>query len=1070
MLFITGSICLVQTPKKKDSVGKITTEWILETGKSQENLSELNKSIEAFNNSLKNSNEAGKETFRASAKATEDYNRNLSESITIYRKAENSTKAFEAEIKRLTTVYTDLRKNQKSYIAEGRYEELQGKIKQVRNRIQELGGSIEDTGKKSQGLGSVFKNVFAGMTAYFSIGAVVDLGKQIFNVTAEFQKFEAVLTTSLGSGSAAERALLMIQDFAAKTPFSVAELTDSYVKLANRGLRPTTEELTALGDLASSTGKSFDQLTEAVLDAMSGENERLKEFGIQASKVGDKTFYTFKGVTTQVENTGEAIQKYLVSLGQVEGVTGSMASISETLEGQVSNLGDSFDELFRTIGSGNSGVLSGFISGISEAVKSVTNLIASTDQLGKKFASSSVNKYASETKANFSELAATAIKNGQDVEQALSRQSEVLQKDLETKLKTAEANLTKFREERSRFDEFTDLSGRTYLTNKTTETTLASLVQQYKGQIAAIDDVRKEVLKPKPVPVDKNAVKEAEKAAKAAADARKKALADLERELERLEREAAQARLNLLDKNSKEYQVELYAQRTKEIDIMEDSIKRMEKLAGKDGKLDPKQAEQLNILRAQALREYQENIYNIELEQRKKLLDLSKDSDQKELDQIKLRYDTEIQEAQRNKNQALVIALEKARDLELAQTKFRQANANLDSEESLATEVAIAYKVDNTQTDSIKLERDKQQAILDVQIEYAQKRMNLLETETGAEATARRLALANTINDLKASKAEIQKEQQQADFNIMALLGIDEEDRAAVQESLDTIVGSLQDFTAKQLELANENVEQRQEEVEEKQNALNTEIELNKLGFASNVETRRKELEDAKKARAEAIKEQEKAQKRQAQIQSLQQINSLVTAGANIIQGWSSVPLIGSILGIVAVGAMLASFFAFKGKAAASARMEHGGLLGGKRHSQRGNKYISMDGNSTLEHEEGEYFTNRKSTKKYLKWLEAINDDDTKELSNLAFKFLLKDTGVIPAPELPKEIEKKVHVYHQAKTTIYEQGQDQWKNKILQRLDSIESNTGNKDSIQFLPDGTRIEKKGNQTRIVRPNN
>jgi hypothetical protein len=160
-----------------------------------------------------------------------------------------------------------------------------------------------------------------------------------------------------------------IVEFASKTPFQVNELTDAFVKLANRGFRPTLAEMTSLGDLASSTGKSFDQLTEAALDAMTGEFERLKEFGIRASSEGDRVKFTFKGVTTEVQKTDAAIQDYLISLGQAEGVSGSMAAISETVGGQISNLEDNFTQLQLAIGSSSSGLIS--------SVLQLSNLILS---------------------------------------------------------------------------------------------------------------------------------------------------------------------------------------------------------------------------------------------------------------------------------------------------------------------------------------------------------------------------------------------------------------------------------------------------------------------------------------------------------------------------------------------------------------------------------------------------------------------------------------------------------------------------------------------------------------------
>src|SRR5690606_36201090 len=111
---------------------------------------------------------------------------------------------------------------------------------------------------------------------------------------AQYQRMSAVLT-SLGSRSQAQQALRMLEQFAAKTPFQVDKLTESYVKLVNQGFRPTQDELRKLGDLSASVGKDFDQLTEAIIDAQTGEFERLKEFGIRAQKEGDIVIFTFKG-------------------------------------------------------------------------------------------------------------------------------------------------------------------------------------------------------------------------------------------------------------------------------------------------------------------------------------------------------------------------------------------------------------------------------------------------------------------------------------------------------------------------------------------------------------------------------------------------------------------------------------------------------------------------------------------------------------------------------------------------------------------------------------------------------
>jgi hypothetical protein len=219
---------------------------------------------------------------------------------------------------------------------------------------------------------SSFKSIALSLTGALSVGAFVGFGQQVLAVTAEFEKLGAVLGNTLGSNALAKLKLKEIEEFASKTPFGVKELTDSFVKLANQGFKPTGDEMRRLGDLAASTGKSFDQLAEGILDAQTGEFERLKEFGIKAQDAGDKVIFTFKGVQTTVDKSSEAIRNYVTSLGDAEGVSGSMAVISQTLTGKISNLGDSWDKMLVSIGSNTSGVFSSAIEIISGSIDAIT--------------------------------------------------------------------------------------------------------------------------------------------------------------------------------------------------------------------------------------------------------------------------------------------------------------------------------------------------------------------------------------------------------------------------------------------------------------------------------------------------------------------------------------------------------------------------------------------------------------------------------------------------------------------------------------------------------------------------
>lgn len=238
-----------------------------------------------------------------------------------------------------------------------------------------IGKMSREVKKDVSGMESSIEGVSSALAAIGGTAAIGMLGKQILDTTAKFEKFEIVLKNTLGEAEGAA-ALDMIAEFAATTPFQLDEVTASFIKMANQGFVPTRSELMKLGDLASSTGKSFDQLTEALLDAQTGQFERLKEFGIKASAQGDKVTFSFKEQQTTVDNTNSAIQAYMLSLGELKGVQGANAKISESLTGQLSNLQDKLASMYNQIGTANKGIL-------YDAVGGVSSLIDNYEEVGK---------------------------------------------------------------------------------------------------------------------------------------------------------------------------------------------------------------------------------------------------------------------------------------------------------------------------------------------------------------------------------------------------------------------------------------------------------------------------------------------------------------------------------------------------------------------------------------------------------------------------------------------------------------------------------------------------------------
>ncbi len=259
-------------------------------------------------------------------------------------------------------------------------------VKTAKDGGDALGKSFDKAKGGSDALQKTINGLAGKIAGLFAIDQLIQFGQKVLDITSQFQKLEAVLSNALGSDSAGEVALATIQQFAAQTNFSVLQVTDTFVKLVNAGFKPTMEELTNLADLTNSTGKELDQLAEAIIDAQTGEFERLKEFGIQASKSGDQVTFTFKGVQTTVKNTASEIQKYIVGLGALEGVSGSTAAISATWVGRMSNLGDAFDQLFGTIGQKSSGFAASVIDAFTRIVQATNEAILSEEEYQKKLA------------------------------------------------------------------------------------------------------------------------------------------------------------------------------------------------------------------------------------------------------------------------------------------------------------------------------------------------------------------------------------------------------------------------------------------------------------------------------------------------------------------------------------------------------------------------------------------------------------------------------------------------------------------------------------------------------------
>ena len=167
---------------------------------------------------------------------------------------------------------------------------------------------------------------------------------QFVDTAAEFERFRTILETVEGSAEKAKSSLRWVSDFATKTPYELSQVMEGFVKLKSYGLEPTNGLLKTLGDTSSAMGKPLMQAVEAIADAVTGENERLKEFGIKARVQGEKITYEYshmgKTMTAEADRSNrQMIETVLTGIFNSK-YHNAMLKQSRTWTGMMSNIMD----------------------------------------------------------------------------------------------------------------------------------------------------------------------------------------------------------------------------------------------------------------------------------------------------------------------------------------------------------------------------------------------------------------------------------------------------------------------------------------------------------------------------------------------------------------------------------------------------------------------------------------------------------------------------------------------------------------------------------------------------------
>ena len=184
--------------------------------------------------------------------------------------------------------------------------------------------SVTSAAKSMVKLGTAAAGVVATLAAKTGFSEAVDLEGyrlQLETATEDTQKASEIMQYAI--------------NLANKTPFEGGELVEGASKFEAMGMA-AQKWLPLAGDMAAATNKSFDQATEALIDAQNGELERLKEFGITKAKILEQGEKMFAGVQL-VNNQGQIVnqEKFneaLVALMQ-DRFAGGMEKQATTMKG-----------------------------------------------------------------------------------------------------------------------------------------------------------------------------------------------------------------------------------------------------------------------------------------------------------------------------------------------------------------------------------------------------------------------------------------------------------------------------------------------------------------------------------------------------------------------------------------------------------------------------------------------------------------------------------------------------------------------------------------------------------------
>lgn len=229
-------------------------------------------------------------------------------------------------------------------------------LQQQRNRLRQINRTLQENTDTLRRVNTAWQQMLNGM--YLQIFPA--LGKAVKGLFLDIISGakEVMLTNEgiIGSFNAitnnVTQARVVFEQFnslSREMTQSFDDIAKAVITVGKTGIKPTNELLKAMGSIADGTGQSLTSVAQSVSNAMLGQTKGLRQLGITAQTEGDKLKVTFKGVTSEIDNSAKGIQQYIQDVAK-----NNFAEVTEFqmkgLTGAFKNLGDAWADLMFAFG------------------------------------------------------------------------------------------------------------------------------------------------------------------------------------------------------------------------------------------------------------------------------------------------------------------------------------------------------------------------------------------------------------------------------------------------------------------------------------------------------------------------------------------------------------------------------------------------------------------------------------------------------------------------------------------------------------------------------------------------